>query len=88
MTAWDLADCNGPRLVRLVNDSLDRHEIESEALAFNFHPRAIDGSSDGDNGGSGLGLRTAKAIVERPGGQIGFQAGSDTGTTLFSGQPE
>jgi PAS domain S-box-containing protein len=39
-------------------------------------------------GGSGLGLSIAKAIVERMGGQIGFETEVDVGTTFYFDLPE
>jgi light-regulated signal transduction histidine kinase (bacteriophytochrome) len=87
MTVWDLADAKGSGWCgSSTTPSTGTRSSPGPSLQ---PPSPRDRrSSDGDKGDSGLGLRTAKAIVERLGGQIGFEAGSDTGTTLFSGQPE
>lgn len=39
-------------------------------------------------GGSGLGLSISKALVERMGGQIGFETATDVGTTFYVDLPE
>lgn len=41
-----------------------------------------------DRGGTGLGLSIAKSIVEKHGGQIGFESESNAGTTFYFDLPE
>jgi len=47
-----------------------------------------DASSTREKGGTGLGLSITKAIVERLGGTIGFEARPDVGTTFYFELPE
>jgi PAS domain S-box-containing protein len=47
-----------------------------------------DGSATRQNGGAGLGLSIAKAIVERHGGRIDYTSEIDQGTTFFMDLPE
>ena len=47
-----------------------------------------DGSATRQNGGAGLGLSIAKAIVERHGGRIDYTSELDQGTTFFVDLPE
>ncbi len=47
-----------------------------------------DGSATRQNGGAGLGLSIAKAIVERHGGQIDYTSAPDQGATFFVDLPE
>jgi signal transduction histidine kinase len=47
-----------------------------------------DSSDTRQRGGTGLGLSISKAIVERLGGEIGFEAGSAIGATFFFDLPE
>jgi PAS domain S-box-containing protein len=47
-----------------------------------------DSSDTRQKGGTGLGLSIAKAIVEKLGGQIGFETASDVGTTFYIDLPE
>lgn len=47
-----------------------------------------DSSTTRQKGGTGLGLNISKAIVERLGGQIGFETEPDTGTTFYFDLPE
>ena len=47
-----------------------------------------DGSAARQNGGAGLGLSIAKAIVERHGGRIDYTSELDQGATFFVDLPE
>ena len=47
-----------------------------------------DSSDTRQKGGTGLGLSISKAIVERLGGQIGFETAADAGTTFYFDLPE
>lgn len=47
-----------------------------------------DGSDARKKGGTGLGLSISKAIVERLGGQIGFESDNDSTTTFYFELPE
>ena len=42
-----------------------------------------DNTDTGHQGGTGLGLSIAKAVVERHGGNLGFQTETDVGTTFY-----
>jgi PAS domain S-box-containing protein len=47
-----------------------------------------DSSDTRQKGGTGLGLSISKSIVDRLGGQIGFETGQGAGTTFFVDLPE
>ena len=47
-----------------------------------------DGSATRQNGGAGLGLSIAKAIIERHGGRIDYTSEPDQGATFFVDLPE
>jgi PAS domain S-box-containing protein len=47
-----------------------------------------DASDTRQKGGTGLGLSISKAIIERLGGQIGFETETDVGTTFYFDLPE
>jgi PAS domain S-box-containing protein len=59
-----------------------------------FHARIFgkfaqaDGSTSRQNGGAGLGLSIAKAIIERHGGRIDYTSDPEQGTTFFVDLPE
>ena len=59
-----------------------------------FRPRIFqkfaqaEGSNTGRKGSTGLGLSIAKALVERMGGQIGFETARGVGTTFYIDLPE
>ena len=47
-----------------------------------------DSSASREGGGSGLGLSISRAIVEKHGGQIGFETATGAGSTFFFDLPE
>ncbi len=47
-----------------------------------------DSSAASQKGGTGLGLNITKAIVQRLGGQIGFESAIGVGTTFYVDLPE
>ncbi|MBD2461652.1 PAS domain-containing protein [Oscillatoria sp. FACHB-1407] len=63
-------------------------------IPFEFHSRIFqkfaqaDASDSRQKGGTGLGLSISKAIIEKLGGQIGFQTKLGVGTTFYFDLPE
>ena len=55
---------------------------EFQEKLFDKFSRA-DNSDSGHQDGTGLGLSIAKAVVERHGGDLGFQTETDVGTTFY-----
>lgn len=47
-----------------------------------------DSSDNRQKGGTGLGLSICKAIIERLGGEIGFETEVNVGTTFYFDLPE
>jgi signal transduction histidine kinase len=48
----------------------------------------LDSSNSRQRGGTGLGLSITKAIVERHGGEIGFETEMGAGTTFYFDLPQ
>ncbi len=60
--------------------------VEFRSRIFKSSPRP-DSSDTRQKGGTGLGLSIAKAIVERLGGQIGYETEIDVGSTFYIDLP-
>ncbi len=70
-----------------IHDSGPGIPEEFQKLIFQKFAQA-DSSNTRKKGGSGLGLSISKAIVERLGGQIGFETAANAGTTFYFDLPE